>query len=131
MPDCKYLDRRQLRTIDRLGDLMIPGDSELPRFSATAPVRRVDRLFETMPADDLGDLKLLLTILSFFPGFLLAGFLRLLEKSPACPSWAGGGVFRMIRLGLRGIVMSLYYSGEKPIQTVGYSASVYLEDFKG
>ncbi len=124
-----YLGERQLRAIDRMGDIMIPGDGdELPRFSETLPVKRVDRLFETMPAGDLGDLKLLLTILSYFPDLLLAGFLRFLEGSPRYPNWLGGGLLRMIRLGLRGIVMSLYYSAEKPVRVVGFSAFVYLDD---
>jgi hypothetical protein len=131
MPEpSRYLNRRQLRAIERMGDIMIPGDSELPAFSRTEPASRVDRLVETMPEGDLGDLKVLLTVLSFFPGILLAGFLRFLEASPAFPSWLGGGLFRMIRLGMRGIVMSLYYSAEKPIETVGYSAQVYLGDLR-
>ena len=129
MLESKYLGTRQLRAIDRMGDIMIPGNGgDLPCFSATAPVERVDRLFETMPAGDLGDLKLLLTILSYFPGLLLSVFLAFLERSPGFPNWLGGGLFRMIRLGLRGIVMSLYYSAEKPIMTVGYGAFVYTED---
>ena len=64
----KHLNPRQLHAIEKVGDCMIPGDSELPRFSRTGCVSQVDRILDYMPESDLGDLKMLLGILAFFHG---------------------------------------------------------------
>src|SRR5437588_611170 len=60
----RHLDQRRLRAIEKVGDCMIPGDAELPRFSRTSCASQVDRILDHMPEQDLKDLKMLLGILA-------------------------------------------------------------------
>jgi hypothetical protein len=123
----KHLNERQIHAIDKVGDCMIPGDGELPRFSTTCCSSQVDRILDFMPDQDLSDLKMLLGILAFFPGFLLALLFRMLEASPAIPGPIGA-LFRQIRLGMRGLIMSLYYGDPKILGLLQYKVSVYTGD---
>jgi hypothetical protein len=123
----KHLTSRQLRAIEKIGNQMIPGIDDLPSFSATGCVSEVDRVLDYMPDSDLKDLKLLLSLLSIWPGFLLGILLRVLEWSDWVPAPVGG-VLRMIRLGLRGLVMSLYYSHPRVLSALEYQVGVYLGD---
>jgi hypothetical protein len=125
--ESKFLNDRQIQTINRIGDLWIPGDGELPSFEKVGGVKEVDRILSYMPASDLGDLKLLLNILSFFPKFILELLLKLVEKAPALPSPVGA-LLRQVRLGLRGLVMSLYFSEDEPLRVLGYEVQVYTKD---
>jgi hypothetical protein len=125
----KHLNPKQLRAIEKVGDVMIPGDSEFPSFSRTGCISQVDRILDYMPASDLGDLKMLLGILAFFPGFLLAFLFRMLEASPAVPGPVGS-ILRQIRLGMRGLIMSLYYGDTSVLTKLGYKVSVYTADLK-
>ena len=125
----RHLNARQLRAIEKLGDAMVPGDSELPSFSSSGCVRHVDRLLDHMPASDLKDLGTLLTLLAFFPGFMLALFLKLLEWSPRLPGPLGS-LLRMMRLGLRGLIVSLYWGDEGSLRAIDYRVGVFEGDRK-
>lgn len=125
----KHLNPKQLRAILKVGDVMVPGDSELPRFSSTGCVSQVDRILDHMPETDLGDLKMLLGILAFFPGFALAFLFRMLEASPAVPGPLGS-ILRQIRIGMRGLIMSLYYGDPNVLGKLGYKVAVYTADLK-
>jgi hypothetical protein len=50
--------------------------------------------------------------------------LRILELAP----WVA--VLRLIRIGLRGLVMSLYYGDSGVLERLGYRVSVYTDDLK-
>lgn len=125
----KHLNERQVKAINRLGDCLIPGDPGLPAFSETTAVSDVDRILDHMPSSDLKDLKMLLTLLSYFPQFMLALLLRFLELSPRIPTPAGA-LLRFMRLGLRGLIMTLYYSNANVHDVLGYSVSVYTADLE-
>jgi hypothetical protein len=103
------LSQRQLTAIERIGDIMLPGGEGFPSFSQTGCITHIDPLLEVTPAEDVTGLKILLTVLSFLPSLLLVGFLRLVEKDERLPAFLGS-VFRNIDLGLKGLVMSTYYS---------------------
>lgn len=106
----KFLERRHLLAISKLGNIYCPSHPELPSFSELGVIEHVDQVVGSLPPADLKDLKLLLLLLSFLPSFALSGFVRILEYAPLVPTPLGA-VLRMIRFGLRGIVLSLYYSG--------------------
>ncbi len=118
----QFLGPRELATLERLGDLMLPGDSEFPSFSQTGCIAFVDDLLRYMAPKDRDDIKTLLKILSFLPIPLLRAFLQLCQTR-----WTP--TLRMIELGLKGLVMSLYYSnktaphyaGRKPFDVLGFS----------
>src|SRR4051794_4658759 len=123
----RHLNPRQLRAIEKVGDFMCPGDGVLPRFAETGCVKHVDRILDYMPQGDLGDLKLLLGILALFPRFLLGLLFRLLEGSPAVPGPIGAPL-RLIRIGMRGLVMSLYYGDPVVLKKLNYDVGVFTKD---
>ena len=67
----RYLSSREIAALNRLGDILCPGDDQLPRFSATGAVVRFDDMADYMVVSDREDLKLLLTVFSFLPTFMI------------------------------------------------------------
>lgn len=124
----RNLTPRELIGLKKLGDCIIPGDGELKSFSKSECADQVDRILDHMPMPDRNDLKMLLGLLALLPKFGVYLFVQLLELSPAIPSIFGGAILRFIRLGIRGLVMSLYYSNPETLKTLGYSVNVYTSD---
>ncbi|MDQ7841096.1 MAG: hypothetical protein RDU83_08735 [bacterium] len=105
------LTPREVRALERVGDIVAPAHGPLPAFSATGCVRYVDDLLRYMPPGDVADIRLLLRILSLKP---TSGIRFILALARAGHRWRGplGAVLRMIEIGLKGLVISLYYSGK-------------------
>ncbi len=118
----RFFGPRELAALARLGDLMLPGDAEFPSFSQMGCVAFIDDLLRFMDPKDRDDLRTLLTVLSVLPSPLLRAFLRLCQTR-----WTP--LLRMIELGLKGLVMSLYYSnktaprytGRTPFDVIGFT----------
>jgi len=118
----QFLGPRELAALERIGDLMLPGDSQFPSFSQTGCIAFVDDLLHYMDPKDRDDLKTLLRALSILPSPLLRMVLGLCRTR-----WTP--TLRMIELGLKGLTMSLYYSnktaphysGRKPFDVLGFS----------
>jgi hypothetical protein len=127
MSASKHLGARQLAAVETIGDRMIEGDAELPGFSASGCVSEIDRILDYMPAQDLADLKLLLTLLSFLPAPVVGAFLGFLERGGASDG-AVWGILRLIRIGLRGLIMTLYYGSSGVTEKIGYRVGVYTAD---
>jgi hypothetical protein len=134
-PGSRHLGPRQLRALEAIGDVLVPGDEDLPSFSRLGCVAHVDRLLDFMPDDDLRGLQGVLSAVSLMPRFLVAGLLHWLEAGLWPPGpWASP--LRVLRLGLRGIVLSLYYSGSAgpsydgpgPLDVLSYRVGVAVED---
>lgn len=129
------LNLRQYTGLQKLGDAFAPGDGELPRFSELGCAEHVDSLFAEMPASDAKDLAMLLWVFSWFPGFALKGVWWILESTQGLPGPVGA-LLRFLRLGLKGLVTTLYYSGKKgrsytgksPHEVIGYQVGVYTAD---
>lgn len=107
-----YLNRRQLKAIERLGDLMLPGDREFPSFSQLGCIHAIDEIMAWMPEVDLADVKLLLGVLAAMPDAGIRALIQLMSKPDPWPE-AVASTLRQIDTGMRGIIMSLYYSGRK------------------
>ncbi len=118
----QFLGPRELAALERIGDLMLPGDAQFPSFSQTGCIAFVDDLLRFMDATDRDGLRTLLRVLSFAPPPLLRLVLYLCQRR-----WTPR--LRLIELGLKGLVMSLYYSnktaphykGRKPFDVLGFS----------
>ena len=121
------LNPRQILAVQKMGDCLIPGGSGFPKFSQSNAVTNCDRVLGFMPKKDLEDLKMLLTVFSFFPKPLLQIFFWKLEFL-----WTYNlpmpGVIRLIRIGIRGLIMSLYYATDVAHRTIEYEVSVYQKD---
>ncbi len=113
----EYFNQAALKGLNRIGDILVPGEDDFPSFSEYNCIEHVDDLLAFAPPEDVKDLGMVLAILNYFPRSLLLYLVKSLAQAP--DKKGGLGVlFRQLNLGIRGIVFSLYYS-EKP--GAGYS----------
>jgi hypothetical protein len=129
------LSPRQLAGLNKIGDIYFPGDGEMPAFSRLGCAEKVDFALGHLPDDDRSSLLMLLGVVGTMP----AAFARLLiglgEWGPRMGGPLGVGL-RFLRLGLKGVVTSLYYSGERgagytgptPLDALDYHVAVYSAD---
>lgn len=111
-PTSAYFNRLQLRGLRRLADLMLPRSGEYPAFSELGCLEHIDIIAEHIPEPELKDLKLLLGVLAATPRPGLQALLKLMQSPDPWPE-SVATMLRQMDTGLRGIVMSLYYSGRK------------------
>ena len=128
----RHLSPRQIQGLDKMGDILIPGE-DTPEgflsFSESGCSREIDRVLDYMPDSDRNDLKLLLLLISFLPRIMVRAFLAILELSPKLPDRLGGPL-RFVRLAVRGLVLTLYYSHPHAHQVLEYRVGVYMGDQK-
>ncbi|MBY0586790.1 hypothetical protein K2X85_06415 [bacterium] len=125
----------QLRGIEKIGDIHFPGDGEFPSFSRLGCAEHAGFAISLLPEDDRSSLLMLLSVVGSLP----RGFAWLLvqagERGTRMPGPLGVGL-RFLRLGLKGLATSLYYSGEKgtrytgltPLDLLSYQVQVYTQD---
>ncbi|MCG8313078.1 MAG: hypothetical protein MI976_07670 [Pseudomonadales bacterium] len=106
----KHLKRTQLMSLQRLGDFYIPGNTRMPSFSAANCIRYVDVVLDEVDADDVYLMGWLLLLLRWAPGFIIEFLLTTMDHHHRYPEWIAGPL-RLMSLALKGITMSLYYSG--------------------
>lgn len=100
----------QRKGLLRLGDVVIPGDGELPSFSQSGVADKVDRMLDWMYESDRTAIKLMLTAFSRTPVPAIRAVVLATEKGDSVPEPLAGGL-RMASMGVKGLVLSLYYSG--------------------
>lgn len=106
-----YLTPSQLGALIRIGDLLLPGDESLPSFSAIGCIQFVDEILAETPEKDVNDLVMLLRLLSILPTFASRWLVTLGERADKFPAPIAVHL-RLLNLGLRGIIYSLFYSGK-------------------
>lgn len=106
----KHFNGIQLRSIERLGDLYLPAFGGLPTFSDSGCLEHVDIVLDEVHPDDRTALGLLLYVLRLVPLFLLEKLITAMNHHDRYPELIAGPL-RLVSLALKGIVMSLYYSG--------------------
>lgn len=127
----RYLSARELSALNRLGDILCPGDAQLPRFSATGAVSRFDDMADYMVVSDRDDLKTLLSVFSFLPDVVIRMMLAVfavMERLPGPP----GALGRLVMFGLKGVITTLYFgfadndgkSGDTVRQVLGWDAAI-------
>lgn len=134
----RHLSRSARIGLDKLGDALLPGDEDLPAFSELGCGDHIDTVLDEMPASDRDSLKVLLTVCRYLPNFALVGLLAGIERGTNLPGPLGTGV-RFLRMGIKGLLLTLYYSGNKgasytgrnPLDVIGYHVSVYTADIDG
>lgn len=133
-----FLTQREIRGLNKVGDLVIPGGYGLPSFSETGCVGHVDEVMAPTPAADVKDFKLLMKVLSFAPDVAIKGILKLLDKESAFPEPIGG-LLRLLNVGIKGVVFSLYYSNntsqfyQGPLvhEAIGYHVNCEMDKSNG
>ncbi len=129
------LSARQLAGLDKIGDIYFPGDGEMPAFSKLGCAEHVHFALAHLPEDDRSSLLLLLGVVGAMPAFFARLLIGLGEWGPRMGGPLGVGL-RFLRFGLKGVVTSLYYSGERgasyigptPLDALGYQVTVYTGD---
>lgn len=134
----RYLSSLGQRGLNKLGDVYCPGDQDFPSFSELGCIEFVDDALEHLPPGDRADLGKLLTVLAITPRPLVAGMIRQLERRQQLGGPVGSLV-RFMRMGLKGMILTLYYSGRRganfsgrtPLEVLGYEVGVYTADLPG
>lgn len=104
------MNATQRRAWCHVGDVLVPGHAGLPKYSDTRAVELIPRLLAAGHPDDATAITLVVRVLRFLPPILLKVLLHLVG---ACGRVRGaaGGPFRLLELGLRGVILSSYYAG--------------------
>jgi len=123
-----YFSPRALRALNRLGDILVPGDDDLPSFSQYGGLQYIDRIVAYAPLDDIEALNKALGALQSMPDFALRTLVRRMSAAADSESRLGTPL-RMLNLGIRGLVFSCYYAGrpgddyrgQDPADAIGFS----------
>ncbi len=111
----------------KVGDILIPGDGELPSFSGSGCAAAMHRMLPYMSERDRSGVTALLTLFRYLPRPIVRGIMWLTEQHRSVPEPLAA-VLRLINLGIKGVVMTLYYSdvGSAPCvyRTIGWDAHV-------
>jgi hypothetical protein len=129
-----YLNSQQLRGLEKTGDVMIPGGGEFPSFKQLGCIEHVDRIMEYMTEHDLADFRSLMGVFAFLPRFLIRALMSLTSSNHLFPGPIGG-TLRLLELGVKGVVMTLYYSdlhgssyrGRSIHELIGYDARIVTQ----
>ncbi len=66
-----YLNKREIKGLAKLGDILCPKNNDFPSFSELGCIKYVDDAVGSLDPYDRNDLKLFLKIASILPKFLL------------------------------------------------------------
>lgn len=125
----RHLSPRQLKGLCKIGDILVCGDEHLVSFSKSGQVSHIDRILDYISPQDLNDFKLLMWVFSWLPQSLLLVLWTVIDSSNQWPRWFGSTA-RLLRIGVKGMVLSLYYFEGKSLEVMGYQVSVYTADLK-
>lgn len=109
MKKSRFLSKRSIKAFNRMGNIMMPKNGEFPKFSDYGGVEHIDKMLEYAPQADREDLDMLLTVLSFMPGFVLRFILWLCLRvsETKTPIFT---LLRQLNLALRGMFFACYYA---------------------
>ncbi len=130
----QLLTERQYAGLLKIGDIIIPGDRDLPSFSASGCAEQADRMLRYMNEGDLQGLRAVLGLFGALPRPAVRQVFALSERHASVPEPAAAP-FRMANLGVKGVVTTLYYSdigtGTSVHEAIGYDAKVVVHDEGG
>ena len=123
----EYLSKSAIKGLNRIGNILIPGDSTYPSFSVYGGLEHADDLLTYAPRHDIKDLGMVLSILSVLPNRWLTWLVKKMSASHT-DNGPLGNTMRQLNMGIRGLVFSLYYApkrggnyaGEDPVHMVGF-----------
>ena len=127
----RFLNEKEMKGFLKTCDILLPGVEGLPRFSHTGFNAYLDDVLEEAPESDVKDLKMLFGIFSWLPSLFIRFILVLSEKSEIGPAFWQTNM-RLINIGLKGIIFSLYYSrlpdhqnhGAQIFEQIGYRTQI-------
>lgn len=111
---------RELRVLERIGDIMLPRHGDRPSFSELGCIEHVDSVVVYAPEDDIGSLRAVLRVLSVCPLVVVRGVVWACHHADRFPG-AVAPPLRLLKMAFRGILGTLYYSGKTGAQYTGPS----------
>lgn len=105
-----HLGTTQYAGLLHVGEVLIPGGRGLPSFREARCAHHVDRMLSWMNASDLRGLRSLLAVLRFTPAPVIRLLFAMADRSERFPG-PFGVALRMANIGVKGVVVTLYYSG--------------------
>lgn len=127
----KFLSSTQYAGLVKAGDVMIPGDGDFPSFSRSGCAEQADRMLAFLNPSDRDGLLLLLAIFRFLPRIAVRAILSLSARAYG-RSGRLAAVLRLIDLGVKGAVMTMYYSdvggGPSIHRLIGWDAKIVERD---
>lgn len=129
MTTSRWLSAAQLRGLRKVGDLVVPGDDEFPSFSQTGAIAHVDRMLDYVHTSDRDGLRFVFGLFRVLPKPVVWLILALSDRHRWLPGPLGAAA-RQVNLGVKGVVMTLYYSdigsGRSIHELIGYDAKVVV-----
>ncbi len=118
------INKAARKTLNRIGDILIPQNGEFPSFSQTECINNLDDITNYAPKEDIELLNLVLSLLSIAPKGVLIWLVKQMDNSYKM-SEPIGTLFRQLNFGLRGIIFGLYYGektekGKSPIEIIDF-----------
>ncbi len=125
-----YFKPAALKGLNRIGDIFIPREGNLPSFSEFGGIEHVDDIVAYTPDEDVASLNMVFSIFSILP----QGILRWIADQMVAASSRDrllDALLRQLYIGLKGILFSCYYSGkngsaysgENPMDLIGFQPS--------
>lgn len=102
----------QLKGLEKLGDIMMPANNEFPSFSESGCITDVDITMSSAHKDDIRDFGYLLLFCRYTPNALIRMIIQLADSADRFPNWIAP-LLRKLNIGIKGVVVSLYYSGRQ------------------
>ncbi len=124
------MNQRAWLGLIKLGDTLIgtpKTDEQLPPFATVVNESRtkkdLEEVFEQIEGDERRQLEQLLTICGYLPRFILSFFWVAVSVASR---WSGpaGTTARQLKLGLRGLLVSLYFSTPETNVVLGFQPKV-------
>lgn len=107
------------RRLERIGDAIVPGDARLPSFSKSGAVRFAPEAMGALAEADRKALLAVVGVLGALPRWAISLLFRLVGGLKLVPGTAGAPA-RLLWVGLRGLVLSLYYSEPEIRRRIGW-----------
>lgn len=127
-----FLSNRQLKGLIKIGNIIAPGDDKFPSFEKIGDFHHIDVMLKELPKDDREGLLMLLLVFSFLPNFSLRLLLIIIEKGCEIDGVLGTP-FRLLNMGLKGPVFTLYYSknsskNEEVLSLLNYETNIHMDE---
>ena len=131
----KYLSETGIKGLIKTGSIIVPGDDIFPSFSKTSFHKQIDRMLDYMEEEDRDGVCLLMSIFYYTPSFLISALLKLTDHNQKFPNLIGAPL-RLILIGVKGMIFTLYYSnledpneyGQKIHDLIGWDAKIVRDE---
>lgn len=127
MPAVTKIKKSHIKGLHKLGKVIIPDQPGYPTFAEVKPEKQINRMVDYMYEDDRGAILVILSLFSVLPLFVIRWKILFIDWG-AKMSGIIGAPFKMLQIGLKGLVFTLYYSdfteGKVIHENIGYDAKI-------